>query len=135
MTIMATIPCIPSCFLFRILLSSLSYCVNPCYHPKLLSTLRTMLLGYVILHLCTDSPKSWLRFRILREVVGADAPALRQAADDALWHVWHQTQDRPTGLHILTVPGLEVCSEFRRSCYIGACASKRDRMAQRASPS
>ncbi|CAE7284308.1 unnamed protein product [Symbiodinium natans] len=32
-------------------------------------------------------------FRILREVVGADAAVLRQAADDALWHVWHQTED------------------------------------------
>ena len=32
-------------------------------------------------------------FRILREVVGAEAEALRQAADEALWHVWHQTDD------------------------------------------
>jgi len=32
-------------------------------------------------------------FRVLREVVGADAAELRQAADEALWHVWHQTDD------------------------------------------
>mmetsp|Transcript_41361 Transcript_41361/g.96553 ORF Transcript_41361/g.96553 Transcript_41361/m.96553 type:complete len:504 (-) Transcript_41361:157-1668(-) len=32
-------------------------------------------------------------FRILREVVGVDAAELRQAADEALWHVWHQTDD------------------------------------------
>jgi len=32
-------------------------------------------------------------YRILRESVGGEAAALRLAAENALWHVWHQTDD------------------------------------------